>query len=97
MNATPAHASEADDRWALSIPEVGRRLDVSRATAYRLVASGELPSVRLGRRRVVPVAAIERKLLEAPCGGAAGTAGASASGGFVSGDTAKADEGSAPC
>jgi excisionase family DNA binding protein len=76
-------------------PEVGRRLDVSRATAYRLVASGELPSVRLGRRRVVPLAVIERKLVDALGGAPTGTVGASASGGLVSLDSG--DEGSAPC
>lgn len=97
MNVTSAHASDGDDRWAVSIPEVGRRLDVSRATAYRLVASGELPSVRLGRRRVVPLSVIERKLVDALGGGPAGTAGASASGGLVSVDTPNVDGGSAPC
>lgn len=95
MNATPAHASDGDDRWAVSIPEMGRRLDVSRATAYRLVASGELPSVRLGRRRVVPLAVIERKLVDALGEEGAGTVGASASGGLVSVDSR--DEESAAC
>lgn len=38
---------------------MGRRLDISRAHAYRLVASGELPSLRLGHRTVVPVWALE--------------------------------------
>jgi excisionase family DNA binding protein len=32
----------------LGVGEVARRLDVSKATVYRLVASGELPAIRLG-------------------------------------------------
>lgn len=65
MKATVAHHLDDDDRWAISVAEAGRRLDISRAHAYRLVASGELPSVRLGHRTVVPVWAL-RKLLTEP-------------------------------
>ncbi|MBA2283640.1 MAG: helix-turn-helix domain-containing protein [Acidimicrobiia bacterium] len=82
-----------DDRWAISVAEAGRRLDISRAHAYRLVASGELPSLRLGHRTVVPVWAL-RALLAEPAqkrlmSSAAGmrepvdTSGASASGRLV--------------
>jgi excisionase family DNA binding protein len=63
MEETTAHALEGDDRWAISVPEVGRRLDISRAHAYRLVANGDLPSVRLGHRTVVPLEAL-RAILE---------------------------------
>ena len=34
-------------------------LDISRATANRLLASGEIQSFKLGRGRRIPVAAIE--------------------------------------
>ena len=37
-------------------------LGVSRSTAYELVRSGELESIRLRRRVVVPVAAIAEQL-----------------------------------
>ncbi|MBT9140974.1 MAG: putative DNA-binding proteinA [Dehalococcoidia bacterium] len=47
----------------LSVPEAGRLLGLSRATAYALANSGELPCLRLGRRLIVPKAALE-KLLE---------------------------------
>ncbi len=40
----------------MGVVEVARILRVSRATAYRLVNSGELPSVRMGgMRRIVRV------------------------------------------
>jgi excisionase family DNA binding protein len=40
------------------VPRAARMLGISRATAYRLAASGELPSRRLGGRVYVITAAI---------------------------------------
>lgn len=51
----------------LTVEEAARRLAVSRALAYQLIAAGRLPSVRIGRLRRVPVAALEafaRELME---------------------------------
>lgn len=45
-----------------SVEETARRLGISRAHAYELVARHELPSLRLGRRIVVPRHAIESML-----------------------------------
>jgi len=39
--------------------EVAAALGVGRATAYELIASGELPSVRIGRAVRVPRAGLE--------------------------------------
>jgi excisionase family DNA binding protein len=44
-----------NDRWALSVDETAAILGVSRAHAYRMVRAGELPSIRLGGRILVPV------------------------------------------
>jgi excisionase family DNA binding protein len=41
-------------RLVLTVAEAGALLGVSRAFAYELVARGELPVIRLGRRIVVP-------------------------------------------
>jgi excisionase family DNA binding protein len=46
------------ERLALTVSEAGSLLGISRALAYELVARGELPSIRLGRRLVVPKVAI---------------------------------------
>lgn len=46
----------------LSVSEAADTLGISTSLAYRLVGRGELPSVRLGRRLVVPRAAIDRVL-----------------------------------
>jgi excisionase family DNA binding protein len=45
-------------RLTVSVTEAASMLGISRALAYELVARGEVPSVRLGRRVVVPVAAL---------------------------------------
>jgi excisionase family DNA binding protein len=46
------------ERLVLTVAEAGELLGISRAFAYELVARGELPSIRLGRRIVVPKTAL---------------------------------------
>jgi excisionase family DNA binding protein len=50
------------EKLALSVEETGVLLGISRDLAYDLVARGELPSVKLGRRLVVPRRALEEAL-----------------------------------
>jgi excisionase family DNA binding protein len=47
-------------RLTLSVPETAALLGISRALAYQLVARGELPSLRLGGRILVPRHALDR-------------------------------------
>lgn len=51
-----------EDQPTISVEEAGEALGVSRSAAYLGVRSGEIPSIRIGRRIVVPTAAL-RKLL----------------------------------
>ena len=46
----------------MTVEQVGEALGVSRATAYEGVRSAEIPSIRVGRRIVVPTAALRRLL-----------------------------------
>jgi excisionase family DNA binding protein len=46
-------------RLTMTVEEAGVALGISRSHAYELVRHGELPSLRLGRRVVVPIAALE--------------------------------------
>lgn len=46
----------------LSVTEAGNLLGVSRSTAYELVRTGELESIKLRRRVVVPTAALAQQL-----------------------------------
>ncbi len=57
-----ADATTGSDRLVWTVEETGRLLGISRAHAYELVARGELPHLRLGRRVVVPKHAIEALL-----------------------------------
>jgi excisionase family DNA binding protein len=57
--------TDADQRLTLSVEEAGRLLGISRGLAYLLVNRGEIPSIRLGRRIVVPRRALDR-LLDLP-------------------------------
>lgn len=50
------------ERLALTVEEAASLLGVSRGFAYQLVARGDLRSVRLGRRIVIPRAAVLRLL-----------------------------------
>ena len=50
---------------AISVEAAARMLNISRSLAWNLVWEGKLRSVKLGRRRVVPLGAIQ-ELLEQP-------------------------------
>ena len=47
-----------------SVPTAARLLGIGRATAYKAATEGLIPSIRLGRRLVVPTAPL-RRLLDA--------------------------------
>lgn len=49
-------------RLTLNVPEAGELLGISRSTAYALANSGHLPTIRLGKRILVPRQALERLL-----------------------------------
>ncbi|MDH3681511.1 MAG: helix-turn-helix domain-containing protein [Acidimicrobiia bacterium] len=46
-------------RRTYTVDEAAAILGISRTTAYECVKSGELPSLRLRRRIVIPVTALE--------------------------------------
>ncbi len=49
-------------RAVLSVTEAAQVLGISRSHAYDLVARGDLPSLRLGRRVLIPATALGRIL-----------------------------------
>jgi excisionase family DNA binding protein len=53
---------ERVDRLAYSPAEAAQALGISRARLYQLLDDGTLPSVKLGRRRLIRLAAIEALL-----------------------------------
>jgi excisionase family DNA binding protein len=65
MNGTDPCPTRGDRApLTLSVPEAAKLLGVSRDLVYDLVAQGELPALRLGRRIVLPRRALE-ELVEA--------------------------------
>jgi excisionase family DNA binding protein len=50
-------------KLTISVPEAAQLLGVSRMTAYSAVREGTIPSLRIGRRVLVPRVALERLLL----------------------------------
>jgi excisionase family DNA binding protein len=47
------------DRLALSIEEAAERIGVSADLVRNLATAGTIPSAKVGRRRVIPVAGLE--------------------------------------
>lgn len=50
------------ERRTISVEEAGRQLGLSRNTAYQAAGRGEIPTIRIGRRMLVPLVAFERLL-----------------------------------
>jgi hypothetical protein len=48
------HTPSTEKRLVCTVAEEGEMLGISRAFAYEPVARGELPVIRLSRRRLVP-------------------------------------------
>jgi excisionase family DNA binding protein len=49
-------------RETLTIVEAANRLGIGRNQAYEAAASGQLPTIRIGKRILVPVVALNRML-----------------------------------
>lgn len=59
---------------AVDIPKACRLTGLGRSKLYELLSAGEIPSVKVGKRRVVPVASLRQwlaKLANRPTPGAA--------------------------
>ena len=52
----------AEEKAALSVRQAARLLGIGDNLAFRMVQEGRIPSVRLGRRILVPRRALERML-----------------------------------
>ncbi len=55
-------AENSIERQTYTVPEAAKILGIGRTAAYQAVKTGEIPAVRIGRRLLVPVMALERLL-----------------------------------
>ena len=62
--ASEKNAIGGVDRLTLTVEEAASLLGIGRGLAYELARSGKLPAIRLGRRLLVPRAALERMLAQ---------------------------------
>jgi excisionase family DNA binding protein len=67
------------ERLTFTVPEAGRIIGISRGCAYEAARSGQIPTIRIGGRLVVPKAAL-MKMLEASDSRQPGTAALTARG-----------------
>jgi len=58
-------SKETVDSLVYDVPTAGKLLNLSRATAYSLCAQGAIPTIRFGKRVVVPRKALEELLASA--------------------------------
>ena len=64
--AAKSKTKDVERPLTLSVPEAGKRyFGLSRNGSYLAADRGEIPTIRIGRLRRVPVKAMDRKLEEA--------------------------------
>lgn len=52
----------AEQQPTLTVPEAGGFLGLGKASAYEAASRGDIPTIRIGRRLLVPTAALRRML-----------------------------------
>jgi hypothetical protein len=62
--ALPPPAEDWRNRPTVPVEQAGAILGIGRNSAYEGIARGQIPSIRIGRRVVVPVAQLRRMLGE---------------------------------
>ncbi len=63
----PSTEAEAEhEQYTLTIPQAGKKFyNVGRSASYEAARRGEIPTIKIGRKLLVPVAAVMRRLAEA--------------------------------
>lgn len=60
--------ADASKRATLTVPEAGQVLGIGRNASYRAAANGEIPTLTIGRRILVPTARLLELLGETDAG-----------------------------
>jgi excisionase family DNA binding protein len=56
------HDPKLVDRKTCTVKEAAKMLGISQPSAYEAAARGEIPTVRIGKRILVPLVALDRML-----------------------------------
>jgi excisionase family DNA binding protein len=51
-----------EEKLVFTVDEAAEILGISRPTAYQAVERGDIPSLRIGRRILIPVSALKKRL-----------------------------------
>ncbi len=51
-----------NQRLTLSVDEAAKKLGISRNSLYHAIQAGELPVLKIGKRLLIPIAALQKKL-----------------------------------
>jgi hypothetical protein len=58
----PAKSKDWRDRVTIRVPEAAEILEISRTAAYDAARLGDIPTIKVGGRLLVPVAGFKKKL-----------------------------------
>jgi excisionase family DNA binding protein len=58
------NAADLENRLCIKVTEAAKMLGISRNFAYELIRQGKLPYVKLGKRLLIPKAALEKMLVQ---------------------------------
>lgn len=61
---TETYPPDWRNRATISVPQAGAVLGIGREAAYNAAKRGEIPTIRIGRRLLVPVLALRKMLGE---------------------------------
>ena len=50
------------ERLTFTVPEAGKRVGLGRNAAYKAARRGEIPTIRIGRKILVPILRLEKLL-----------------------------------
>jgi len=53
---------DIEKRLCITVPEAAEMLGISRNFAYQLVREGKLPSIRFGKRILIPRASLDKMM-----------------------------------
>lgn len=58
-------STRASKRLTMTIPEAAEKLGIGRNQGYEAARNGQIPTIKIGKRLLVPVTALENKLANA--------------------------------